>query len=504
MSSSLLPGDIKDSSIDNGSSAYFADDNTLDFRDVMARVWRGLPQTLGFALVAMVIAAGGYLLYSPFQSVTTSTRVIFAFSGYEKGENPDRSKFNPDDLRSPSVIAEALKRLGLDTSTEMQGKVRAAVNINGIIPPNIVKERDRLRATGQTPAPYIPDEYTLTLVLPRVGGLNRLQRSSLLNEIVSVYRENFQRTYGSTPLAFGSAFATLKNADYPEYQIILDKEIGNITEYLSLLASGDLGNTANSAQDTRRTQIAQASSFRSPTTNYSFKDLLEQTQLFAQIRLTETLGIIRENGLSRNRRSALVKLDYYTRTLEDAERRAVEEERVIRELLNQSQARAQSYVLGIKSQTAQPRSETPLVDQGLIDSLIENDATNFLVRRALEAGLKVSRIKAEKAQVLSLRESINAFMKSDAADQTALQDQVKTSLAELEIAYNNLIADIRATYADFARQQYADAIRITDQINSDSMVRPLAIPTVIGLFLGGAAGIGLSLLGIYIGTRRNT
>jgi DNA-directed RNA polymerase beta subunit len=177
----------------------------------------------------------------------------------------------------------------------------------------------------------------------------------------------------------------------------------------------------------------------------------------------------------------------------------VEEEKVVRDLLAQAQAKAQSYVLGIKSQAGQPRSETPLIDQGLIDSLLANDSNNFLVRRALESGLQVRRIQSEKAQVMELRASINSFIKTDAGDQTVLISQIQKSLANLEVAYNDLIGNIRKTFADYAHQQYGDAVRITDETRSDSTLRPILVPSIVGLFLGFAAGAGLSLLGVYIG-----
>jgi ElaB/YqjD/DUF883 family membrane-anchored ribosome-binding protein/peptidoglycan hydrolase-like protein with peptidoglycan-binding domain len=478
-------GDIRDP---HHETTEFVQDDAIDLRDLFNRILRGLPQIIGLALLGLVLTSTAYLIYSPFESVSTSTRITFAFPGFEKGEYPDRSKFQPTDILAPAVIAEALKHQGLDSSSDMQGKIRSALVVNGIVPPNVTKERDRLRATGQVPPTYVPDEYTVTLTLPRSFPISRQQRTALVHEVVTVFRDNFRRTYGNLPLAFGSAFATLKNADYPEYQIILDREIESITSYLTQLT----------AQPT-----AQAASFRSVNTNFSFKDLLEQTQLFAQIRVTETLGLIRENGLSRNRRSALTKLDYYIRTLEDQERRAVEDEKVVRDLLEQNQTKSQSYVLGIKSEAVQPRTASPVIDQGLIDSLLANDSANFLVRKALDAGIKVKQIQTEKVRVTALRESISSFMRADVSDQSALIQQVQKSLLQLEEAYNDLIKNIRDTYSDFANQQYGGAVRVTDETRNESMYKPILIPAAIGSFLGLALGAGLSLLGIFIGRKHS-
>ncbi len=458
-------------------------DDTIDIRELFARLWRGLPQILGFLLVCGTVGAALALISSRVQPVNSTTRVIFSFPGFERGNYPDNSKFQPDDLRAPAVIAEALRRQSLDTSTAFQSKIRGALSIEGIIPANIVKERDRIRATGQTPPPYVPDEYAISLSLRRSPEFGDSQREKLLREIVTVFRENFHRTYGQSPLAFGTAFETLRSADFAEYELVFNTEISNIQAYL-------------------REQIETAKSFRSPTTNFSFKDLLDQTELFSQIQLNEVLGLIHENGLSRNRTTAMMKMNYYLRQLEERERHAVEEERVVRDLLAQTGNRSEHVVLGIKSQASQPRSDAPILDQGLIDSLLANDAYNFLVRRALETGLRVKEIQAEKNRLLDLRDNMQNFVSSTARDQSSVEAQVAESIKRLETNYNKLVDAIRQTHQDFARQEFGDAIRISAPVKTDGLLRPLATAGLVGAFLGLALGAGLSLLGIYAGRPR--
>lgn len=480
----------------SGNVALAAQDDTLDLRELSLRARRGLHQIIGLALLGIALGAGGAFILSLVQPITTSTRVVFSFPGLERGEYPDRSKFQADDLRAPAIVSEAVRRQQLDTSTAFQSKVRGGLGIEGMIPANIVKERDRLRAAGQTPPPYIPDEYVVTLSLPRSSTLSKVQRNALLNEIVNVYRQNFNETYADVPKSFGNAFTTLRQADFPEYQLILDKEIESISGYLEQLLSP----RPTKEQDNSK-EIERTSSFRSPTTNLSFKDLLEQTQLFAQIRSNETLGLIYQNGLSRDRSTALVKMDYYLRVLENQEHRAMEEENVVRGLLTQAQDRNQSYVLGIKSQAAAPRSNTPILDQTLVDSLLANDAYNFLVRQTLEAGLKVKQIQAEKMRLGQLRENMKSFTGRDVGDQAQILQRVTASLQDLESAYQKLVSNIRSTQADFARQQYGDAIRISSEVNTPSLLQPLFIAMTIGGVLGAVLGVGLSLLGLYLNAR---
>lgn len=452
-------------------------DDSIDLADLLRRLRLGLPQTIGLALLGLAIAAFAYFASGSFQTVPTSTRVVFSFPGFEKGEYPDKSKFQPEDLRSPESVAEALKRQGLDTTQEVQSKVRSALSVEGIIPDSIVKERDKQRAAGLTPRLYMPDEYTLTLSLPRSFPLTARQRELLLNEIVNVYHEKFTRTYVALPLNTGKAFESLEGADYFDYDLVLSRESENITNFLTQMA-------------------ATARAFRSPRTNLAFSDLLKQSQLFTQLRLNEVLGLIRRDGLSKDRNLALVKMDYYLTKLGDEENAAAEEEKVVQALLKQAREREQNYTLGIKSQANQPRTEAPVIDQGLVDSLLANDAYNFLVRQSLEASLKTRRIQSEKAILQERRQTMETFLKSEVAMKAEALAQFQASLENLKRVYERLITDMRMTYEDYQQQQYGDAIRVSMQTKTASFYRGLAMAGIAGLGVGTAAGLGLSLLGL--------
>lgn len=453
------------------------EDDSIDFTELFSRLKRGLPLSAGLASLGLAVAALVYFTAGSFRSVTTATRVVFSFPGFEKGEYPDKSKFSPDDLRSPEIVAEALKRKGLDATEATQGKIRAALSIEGIIPDNVVKERDKQRAAGQTPRLYVPDEYTINLSLPRKFPLTARQRELLLSEIVGVYQEKFTRTYVALPLGFGKAFESLNEADYFEYELVLNQESQNITAFL--------------------TQMADAGrAFRSPRCNLSFHDLLKQTQLFTQIRLNETLGLVRVYGLSKNRQLALLKMDYYLKTMGDEENRALEEEKVVQALLKQTQERTQNYVLGIKSQAGQQRTDSPVVDQGLVDSLLANDANNFLVRKSLEASLKTRRIQSEKAILQVQRNNMENFIKGDVTQSNEAIAQFQKSLEALKRVYDGLINDIRLTHEDYQHQEYGNAVRVSMRTKTASFYRGLAMAGIAGLGIGLAAGLGLSLLGL--------
>ena len=477
--------------MNNDSSQQHFEDDSIDFGELFGRLKRGLPMILGLAALGLALAAGAYYVGGQYLSVSTNTRVVFSFTGFEKGEYPDKSKFSPDDLRAPDNIAEALKRKGLAASEETQTQVRAALNIEAIIPDSIIKERDKLRAAGQTPRLYVPDEYTLTLTLPRKFPMSPREREVLLSEIVTVFQENFTRTYVAMPLNFGKAFESLLDADYSDYELVLHQEAKNINQLLSFLT----GQAPETGDD--KTQLGMMSrSFRSPRTQLTFSDLLKQTQLFVQIRLNETLGLIRQHGISKDRSLALLKMDFHIKSLIDDENKAIEEEKVVQALLKQTQERAQNYVLGVKSQNGPQRADATVVDQGLLDSLLANDAYNFLIRKSLAASLATRSIQAEKTVMLNQKANLQSFTAENLEQRITTIAQFNKSLDALKKVYTRLINDIQLTYTDYQKQQFGDAVRISMQTKTESFYRSLAMAGISGLGIGGALGLGLALLGL--------
>jgi hypothetical protein len=466
-------------------------ENAIDLAELAERLRRGGRVTTGLLLLGLVAGLVLSVLLTTRQPAVSALRVTFGFPGFERGTYPNGTKFQPEDIRAPDVINEAVKRLTLvGQPSELATKVRGAMGITGFVSPNIIKERDRLRAAGQTLSPYVPDEYEISLSMPRSYSLGVRQRELLLAEIVNVYLDKFRRTYVELPPEFGSAFASLKSADFVEYELVLTKELQSLRAFLEQKIDTD--RVEDSQHKDAKAQARAAKQFRSPTNGLSFQDLFKQTELFTQIRLNDVLSQIYIHGLSKDRDYALVKMDYYLRTLEDQEQRLKEEEAVVTNLLTKTQERAQNYVLATKVQA--PQGAQPMMDQGFIDSLLANDAYNFLIRRALDSGLAVKRIESDKARLLERRKRMETFSKGEARDQSTAIANTQRALAELETSYQELLAKIRVVMDDYARQEYADAVRITMQAKTESFAINVVMGSLVGGVAGLALGLGLSLL----------
>lgn len=461
-------------------------DEGIDFLEIRRKLKTGLSRSLGFGFVCMAITVvAGFFATNWFPQVS-EMRVAFAFPGFEKGQYPDGSNFSPDDLRAADVVSAALSRRPLGNVD--QTMVRSSIEVAGIVPPSIIKERDRLKSSGQTPSIYIPDEYNITFGLRGSNSLSTANREALLLEVISVYTERFRRTYSELPSQFGKAFESLNGADYFEYELILRQDVQRLRTFLASLSGGEEGTSD------RKLPRTAAATFRSRTTNVSFGDLLNQVDYFAQIKLSEVLGLIQSAGLSKERDLALLKMDYRLRVLSEEEQRLTQEESIVRDLMAKADLRSQSYVLGIKSQLNSNKNEAPLLDQGLIDSLVQNDSYNFLVRRALDVGIRAKDMSSRKAELEERRKRLAEFLDKDVSKRDSIRGRVDQALESLKLEYFQLLQTVNLTYEDFSRQQLAGALRIVQPPTSGSLVKRLAQYAAFGALVGFAMGLGISLL----------
>jgi hypothetical protein len=425
---------------------------------------------------------------------------LILLPGLERNLYPDGSKFQPDDIRSPNFIKSALHELNVNLNPADQSLLRAAVTIEAVVPPEVVKDRDRLRALGHPVPIFTPDEYWITLSLPRSFPLNSRERELLLNKLAAACRENFQRTYSALPESFGNAFKMLERADFFEYELVLREEIQNVEEFLQNLLNAYDGETAKQRKAAPMISTS-ARTFRSPSTQYSFSDLVMQTRLFVQVQLNEALSILFSTKFTANRALTLSKMDFLIDSLANEARRAGEADKITGDLLARSQARSQDYVLAIKADAQRPANT--VIDQNVLDALLANDSYNFLVRRALESGLKAKHAEQQLRELQEQRKQLESDNTNAPQDATSKYLQTE-AIERLRGNYDRLISNIKNTYYDFTSQQFADAVRLTMQARTSSGVMQIAINTATGFAIGTAIGIGFSLLGLYVRNSNRT
>jgi hypothetical protein len=451
----------------------YAADTEGDIDLLRRRLLGGWLPSAGLALVAASIGALLALVIYWSNPPETFMRVQFSFPGIEAGKNPDGSAFMAEGLRAPDVVAAALKGSGLPLDDKAQAAWRNSLNVVGLVPPQYQKkEADATRNT------YFPDEYLIACNYSDRGGRDIRVRERFLHALFSAYRDRFRRTYSELPFQFGTVFASLQSADYYEYELLLNQDLRDIRQFLAKMRES-------------------AVTFRSPTTQLSFADLETQTAYFERIKLNQALGLIQSTGMTKDRKVALIKMDYYLRLLNEEERRDREEESLVRNLMDRLDQRSQSYVMTASSQIDPTRSTGPVVDRQLLESLLKTDAYNFLVRKALEAGTRARQTTARKEELSERFKRMEAFSKAEIPNQTELRQQVDQALTELKVDYQRLTDAIRQTYSDYAEQASGGGLRISVPPTTKSVWRPFLLCSALGAGLGLGIGVGLSLLGVF-------
>jgi len=452
-------------------------DEFIDLKLIFKKLISGTTQSIAFSLLGLVIATLLFLVYTNFSYVVTSTRLVVSFKGSNAGIYPDKSKFSYTDIVSSDIVHDALREINIEGNQELEVKIKRSLLIEGIIPTELVKQRDRLISSGQTLPPVIPSEFNLTLNLPRTVQLTTAQRRQLLISIINMFKLKFERTYATPPIALGNLSNLLLTSDYDDFERILADNSNRIELYLFELHK-------------------EAGSFRSGRTKLSFGDLINENQDFNQIYKNKTLGLIHEGKIAKNRKAAILKMNYKLYELSNLEKKQIEEEKSSREYLDEVARHTSSYILGVKSQITNEHNNTPILDKDLIDSLVANDTYSFILKKALDASLKLKNTQVEQIIIADNLKSMQAALDSEIDKQ--LNDKANESVNDLIKAYDTLVHDIRDTYSDYATQEFSDTIRLSAPIETESIWRALLIPSLAGLGLGAALGMGLSLVDINL------
>jgi len=458
-------------------------DEILNLREIVGRLRRGGRLIIALIFIGATVAMVVDLLDSPFSTETTSTRIVFSYPGFAADEYPDHSKFQIDDIRSGRYLADALARQHLKLSAKETEDIATGFLIEPVIPPEIAAQRERLRNSNVAMQPYSPDEFVLSINLPRSFPLSSNQRRQLLLDIIDGYKINFQQTYADTPPTFGAAFDVLAGQDISSYEYVLNKEFQTMIDFLD-------------------TRSKDAPTFRSRSTGLTFGDLARRTHVFEETRLFSILSRIRKLGYTSDPETVLGQIQYHISVYKERLLDATNEENVVNILLAKAQEREQSYVLGIRSQATQQKQDTTTVDKGLIDSLLANDSYNLLIRRSLDIGIHQRQMQSQ-VDILNQRYTwVADAAKAPGSDHEREINAVKEDLRGIESLYLKFVSDIRNEETDYAQQKFADAVKITNYPVSESLYRRIVLICAIGAALGGMLGAGLSILDVPVGKGR--
>lgn len=276
----------------------------ISFHTIIAMLKRFLAFWLVLAILVAILIPVGAAVFAADQHKNLTALVSFNYDGIEKGLAPDKTQFDVNTLKNPSVIQAALEAEGLPLDS--LESIRQSISIEGVIPGDAISritmyrnifEQNNLNAGEKMlDTSYFATQYKVTFNYS-TSGLSGKQAVAVFNTMLQdSYKEYFFENYGFNR-ALGSAVKTLDYSDY-DYAEAVDVFNSTLTTMQSYVSS-------LSTEDTTR--------FRSTQTGYTFSDLSDSISTLRSVDLDMISSYITVNNVTKDK-NALI--DYYNYRIE--------------------------------------------------------------------------------------------------------------------------------------------------------------------------------------------
>ena len=198
-------------------------------------LWRKAIYLLaGAALLGVILSVILFCLDK--KPVKASVKMQLAFNGAAEGIAPDGRIYDIYELTSDEVIAEALKKSGLDGKYAV-AKVRESLAVAGTYPEDIVNQTmsyesllDFTTNRTLTAERFYPTLFTVELNNKFDAKISKKNLELILKNILAAYKEKFAMTYTQgTPAA--EATFVLSQYDYPQQLEILQQRLAIVSRY---------------------------------------------------------------------------------------------------------------------------------------------------------------------------------------------------------------------------------------------------------------------------------
>ena len=170
-------------------------------------------------LIGTVLAA--ILFFSESNQTYVAAAIQFSFDGAAEGKAPNGYDFDVSGITSDEVLEIALNASGLEEVYTAE-QLRTSMNVTGVYPERIAEEMTKYVSLLDTNAKmqaalsdYHATRYSVTLYNNFDPSIGSVQLTELLQNILTVYRNYFEKTY-SASLEMSDSITDLKEYDYAQ------------------------------------------------------------------------------------------------------------------------------------------------------------------------------------------------------------------------------------------------------------------------------------------------
>ncbi len=419
----------------------------ISLRELIEVVWKGKWIIAIITIVAVLLTGIGTYMILP-----NSQRVVAVielnYPGIELGQNPDGTKFDVRQLKSPYVIENALKTLGLDNSGVKLDEVRRRVDITSIIPNDIAQRAETMIKQGHDYV-YYPSEFKVTYKVNKAFSYN--QGIQLVETLIDEYQTYFYTLYSDIEKienTIGSLDYT--TYDYPDIVEVINIQIEGIQEFLTTKAEDD-------------------SNYKSAQTGYSFKDLNRSFDILKTVDTSKLESLVNANTLTKDKVTLIKDYEYKVKRMELEQAKKNSEAEEARRLMDQY--KKEDLVIIPDNTGKDLRTDNP---ESYYNTLAETAIT-----ASVEATNLLHEIEYYKKEIIRLQTISGSNNKTLLAESDNQIEAIKTKMVGLIDTTNETLNDYYAyTYGGSIKQ-----IAPAELVNDVNILMNLAIAFVLGIMV---------------------
>ncbi len=199
----------------------------------------------------------------------------------EEGLSPDGKYIDTSEIYSTNLVAQAMKKLGIQYTEATSDDIRMNIHVEPIITEEDLLVQQSKLDNGEKDYEIIPTRHLVTFNCGVKAG--REYPRKILNQILQEYASYYGKTHVNTSLAANPVSdITTKGYDYLEMAEVMDDTLKNITEHLS-------------------DKVNWNGEFRSSRTGRSFQDLYDEFLFIKQVEVRQLFSEILEGRITKNR-----------------------------------------------------------------------------------------------------------------------------------------------------------------------------------------------------------
>lgn len=420
----------------------------ISLREILEAIWKGKWLIIFITIIALIVTGVGTYIMLP-QSKSVVAIIELNYPGIELGQNPDGTKFDIMQLKSPYVIEKALKKTEMGALGIKSDEIRRNIDINPIIPDDIAERAETLIRQGSEYV-YYPSEFKITYKVNKAFSYN--QGIALVETIISEYQEYFNSMYSDIKTiekTIGSM--SFDDYDYPDVVQVMNIQIKGVQEFLT-------------------EKIEEDSNFRSSETGYSFADLNRSFDILITVDTSKLESLVNSNTLTKDRDKLIKDYEYKVKRMELDRAKKNSEAEEAKKLMDQF--KKEDFVIIPDGSGKDLRAENP---QSYYNTLAETAIKASVEATALQH--EIDYYKKEIERLLSVTEKANIQLTTE-ADQ--LIDTIKEKIIDLINKTNETIEDYYSYKYGSSIKQVAPAV----MVSSISIFKNIAIALALGLAIG--------------------